>query len=376
MKVIFTILLLIPLLASYYLINKENFLFQQQADAFIIEHPEKLPRAEYAALMFPGFSNVIADLYWLQAIQYVGRNAVSSEYKKYFYEMMHLISELNPYFESPYILGQLLLPSWNNPNEDFTPEQMEEHTKRWEELWLKWIENFCDTDKIELIDMQDNLGMIIQDQKYKNPCRSFMIPYYLAYIYFYYMHDHSEAAKYYKVVSAQDDAPRWARILAGIMQGRAWEREKSLFMFLSLAQTVQQRDEACMILSSEIERIYNLYVSQNMPLTGEFLRETEILRDQVLPRLSDENEDVILSDTECSNFLTKAIRELSLLYLEQADAQYITDFPDEISAMTPERLFELWYINFIPTDYQQHWDYGIIYRYSEDSGRFDYQMGY
>jgi hypothetical protein len=56
----------------------------------------------------------------------------------------------------------------------------------------------------------------------------------------------------------------------------------------------------------------------------------------------------------------------------------VIDNPSEVSAMTPERLYEAWYINFIPTDYQQYADewYGIIYKYNSDIQRFDYEMYY
>ena len=64
------------------------------------------------------------------------------------------------------------------------------------------------------------------------------------------------------------------------------------------------------------------------------------------------------------------------MYLEEADAKYIIDHPGEISAMTPQALFDTGYINFIPTDYQQYKEegYGIIYIYNPKIGRFDYKM--
>lgn len=376
-KISVSFFLIIPLFVWYYLINSYNFYYKADATAFVVQHPETLPRAEYAAFLFPWFSNITADIYWLQAVQYIGRNAVSSEYRKYLYEMLHLITELNPYFESPYVIGQLLLPSGNDSmQENFTEEEKEIHVEKWKLLWLKWISNFCNEEKIQEIFAEENLREIIENTKYQNPCKSFQIPYYLAYIYFFYLKDYTQASQYYKVVSAQDDAPEWARILAAIMQGRWGERETSLYMFLSLAQTVQSKDEACILLSKEIENIYSYLRYQNIALTWELLSQIESLRDEILPPLSEENENSLLADTECSNYLTKAIRELALLYLEEADARYTTDFPNEISAMTPERLFELGYINYIPRDYQQYEDYGIRYLYSEESGRFDYEMGY
>jgi hypothetical protein len=84
----------------------------------IVEHPDLLPDSKTAKATSTGFKNLVADLYWLQAIQYIGGNAVSAEYKKYLFVILDLITDLNPYFESPYIIGQLLLPDHNDRYEN------------------------------------------------------------------------------------------------------------------------------------------------------------------------------------------------------------------------------------------------------------------
>jgi hypothetical protein len=148
-------------------------------------------------------------------------------------------------------------------------------------------------------------------------------------------------------------------------------------MFLSLAQNANSQDESCAILSSRLEEIYNEIKLNNIPLAWNFIRDIEIFSTQILPKFSEENEDRLLDDTQCTNFLAKAIREINLMYLEDADARYVWDHPGEFSAITPQRLLESWYINFAPTDYQQYqWDgYGIIYEYNDEIWRFDYKMG-
>lgn len=217
---------------------------------------------------------------------------------------------------------------------------------------------------------------IMSDPLIQNPCESYKIPYYLAYIYFFYLHDGLSAAKYYKVVAAQEDAPTGARVLAAIMQGKGGEREKSLYMFLSLARSLGTPDEACSFMSQKVEEAYS-YISKNkIPLSGEMLAAILSDRDQILPKLTEENEKDVLSDTQCTNYLAKATRELTLMYIEAADARYVADHPEEVSAKTPETLFEKGYISFIPRDYQQYSDYGIVYRYNSEIGRFDYEMGY
>jgi hypothetical protein len=43
--------------------------------------------------------------------------------------------------------------------------------------------------------------------EYKNPCIGYQVPFYLAYIYWFYMNKPLESAKYYKVASAVETSP-------------------------------------------------------------------------------------------------------------------------------------------------------------------------
>ncbi len=371
-------ILLIPVCFAFYYVNSLNYYKHNYIQSHNISHPENLPDSNTAKIVSFGFTNIMADIYWLETIQYIGGNVISGEYKKYLYAIIDLITDLNPYFESPYIVGQLLLPSSEKKYDEFHWDDVLKNIHDGEKLWLKWVRNFCDTEKVRAIKETDDLQAILSDPKYKNPCKSYKIPYYLAYIYYFYLRDGDEASQYYKVVSAQDDAPTGARTLAAIMQGKGWDREKSLYMFLSLAKSVSGAGESCALLTEEIQRVYNNISARNIPLTGELLAQIQYNRDSILPELSEENEDEVLDDTKCTNFLAKATREINLMYLEQADAKYIQDHPGEVSAKTPETLLKKWYITFIPTDYQQYKDkdYWIVYEYNDEIKRFDYTMSY
>jgi len=362
----------------FYYVNNNNYLQQKQIDAITVEHPENLPKSDIAKISSFWFMNISADLYWLKAIQYIGANVIQEDYKKYLWAMMSLITDLNPYFESPYIIGQLLLPGDKFNQDEENNQQDEINLKQAENLWLKWVENFCDLKKIDAIIKQEDLWKILVSPEYRNPCKSYKIPYYLAYIYYFYNYDNLSAANYYKIVSAQDDAPSWAKVLAAIMQWKWWEREKSLYMFLSLAESTGSRGEACSFMSSELRRIYTGLKNNSLPLEWDLVQEIENFSKQVLPELTEENEREVLDDTKCTNYLAKAIREINLMYIEEADAKYVRDNPGEVSAMTPEKLQEAWYIDFLPSDYQQYPDegYGIIYKYDSEIGRFDYEMDY
>ena len=372
-----TLLVGIPVLFWFYHINTSNYVVYKEIRNNVIQHPEKIPTSDLAKLSSFWFTHMMADMYWLETIQYIGGNVIGGEYKKYLYAMMDLITDLDPHFERPYIIGQLLLPSNEKAYEEFDGEALI-GIEQGKELWLKGVHFFCDADMIQKISSEYDLQKIISEEQYRNPCKAYKIPYYLAYIYYYYLQDNENASLYYKVVSAQEDAPQWAKILAAIMQGKAGKREKSLYMFLSLAKSTGSDQESCTLMTQELEKSYNFITQNNFPLIGEFIKNIELLSEQILPVLSEENENEVLDDTKCTNFLTKAIREINLMYLEEADAKYIIDHPGEISAMTPQALFDTGYINFIPTDYQQYKEegYGIIYIYNPKIGRFDYKMWY
>lgn len=359
---------------GFFVNNSQNYAVAKDIQRNFVNHPENLPTPEVAKLWSFWFANMAADIYWLQTIQYIWSNVVESEYKKYLYQMIELITELNPYFESPYVIGQLLLPSNENNYDDYSGKNITEDMLEAKALWLKGIKNFCDSKKISAIFKQENLWEIISNPQYKNPCESYKIPYYLAFTHYFYLKEPKKSAAYYKVVAAQNDAPEGAKILAAIMQWRSGEREKSLFMFLSLAQSLASENEACGVLTKNLEQVYYWLSEWILVLNGELIKNIQTVRDEVLPKLTDENEDEILDDTQCSNYLTKAIRELNLLYLQKADNAYILANPNVVSAMNPETLFSEWYIDFIPTDYQQYEDTGIIYRFDDEIGGFDFRM--
>ena len=63
-------------------------------------------------------------------------------------------------------------------------------------------------DKIEVIKKESNLEKIWTEDEYKDPCKSYNIPYYLAYLYYFYSNDPIKASTYYKIASANRDSPQ------------------------------------------------------------------------------------------------------------------------------------------------------------------------
>lgn len=369
MKKILFIVTLIFILFNFYKINELNYKKSKEIDASLVKHPENLPEKNFALQTSFWFRNIRADIYWLETIQYIWWNAVSSNYKKYLYVITDLITELNPHFKHPYIIAELLLPGWDRR----ALQKDDNYINQAEEIWLKWIKNFCDLEKINRIEKEDNLRKIWTLDEYKNPCKDYQIPYYLAYIYYFYKNDPLKSSLYYKVASASNANLDWIKIMAAIMQWKWWNREKSFFMFLNIAKTVELNNESCINFGSEMEKIWVQIFKQNIPLTGNYLKYILDIRRKFLWVFNEDKELEELSDTKCSNYVNKAIRELNLHYLEEANKKYMIDNNGNI-ARNWKALLNQWYINYLPIDFQQYETQWIIYEYNPDTKHYDYIM--
>lgn len=369
-KRIITITLIFFIFFTFFKINEKNYEKFNEIKTSLIKHPENLPKKEIAKSTSFWFENLKADIYWLKTIQYIWANAFHSEYKKYLFFILDLVTDLNPYFEKPYIIWQLLLPWYEERYEVITKDEQKIHTKQAELIWIKWIKNFCNADKIKLINEETDLIKIWSDKKYENPCLSYKIPYYLAYIYYHYNNDPLTSSKFYKISSANKDSLEWAKIMAAIMQWKWWEREKSFFMFLNLSNFIEPENEICNLFWKELENIWvQTFLKKEIILNWALLENIEDTRKKLLENIKDEE---INKESNCYNYINKSIRELNLEYLENANRNYLKDmWKNSINA---KQLFDDWYINYLPVDFQKYDNYYVIYIFNESTWHYDYDM--
>ena len=373
MKIIIILLILISIFSWFFYVNSLNYKKIREIKLKQVNHPEWLPTSEFAKATAFWFDNTKADIYWLETIQYVGSNALSSAYKKYLYKILNLVTDLNPYFLHPYKLGMLLLPDYNPRYEDLNEDQKLEYIKQAESLWLKWMKNFCDLKKVEAIKKQDDLQKIWTDEKYKNPCKTYEVPYYLAYIYYFYLKDPKKASDYYKIASANSDSVNWAKILAAIMKWKGWDREKSFLMFLNIWKSLDtSKDKVCSNFADILQNQIWFKIFRENKLDSNLIKYASDSREKLFWKY-DEDKDDLKSDSDCENYINKAIRELNLYYVEQANKKYLKDTWK--NAKNAKELYDKWYIKYLPTDYQQGEDYWIIYEYDDELVHFDYNMG-
>ncbi|MCT4617598.1 MAG: hypothetical protein N4A38_05320 [Candidatus Gracilibacteria bacterium] len=369
-KTLLIMFIIFGVISGFWQINNANYKKHLEIKQVKVDHPELLPDATSAKFISSGYSNVLADKYWLEAIQYIGGNAMASEYKKYLYEMTELITDLNPYFEKPYLITQLLLPNVNVRYENLSQEEIDKNLENSIKIGEKGVKNFCDATKIDTInnDKEFDLDKLTSEEKYKNPCISPMVPYYLGYIYHFYKKDGANAAKYYKITAANVDAPDGAKVLAAIMQGKGGDREKSILMFLNMAinMSVSEEDNQCKNFAIDIDNTI-----KQTAITGELL---EIIEENRKKLTGEEDVNKLILGNSCLNFVNKATRELNLFYLENANKDYYNKTGK--NADTPQILFNNGIINYIPIDFQQEKHNGIEYFYNPEIGKYDYKMAY
>jgi len=376
----------IIILISFWEINKLNYKKHREILYLYVSHPDKLPKKEIISLTSFWYKNLVADFYWLNTIQYIWSNVISSEYKKYLFVILDIITDLNPYFESPYKIWMLLLPNYNQRYEKLSLEEEKKYIEQANLIWLKWVRNFCISEKVDMIKKEFDLNKIISDEKYKDPCKSFDMPFNLAYVYFYYLKNPLESSNYYKVASANSNALKWAYTMASIMLGKWWSRQKAFHMMLNIAKSSEEnkkvdeeKNKLCYIYADEIEKKFDLYFNNPKLLSWKILENINQIRTEIFWDIKDnqnkEEKDKIFY-SNCVEYINKAHRELNLFYIEYANQKFKENNWWE-TAYTVKELFWSWYIDYIPIDFQQYNDkHGIIYKYEKEYDRFDYHIEY
>ncbi len=157
--------------------------------------PNVLDGDKISKLTF-GFDNLIADWYWLNAIQFYGGG---DPYGKYFQltSMMDNVTIINPKFYYPYIFSLLVLPNEN---------------------------------------MSDQ-ALSIGERGRKNFPDDWQIPYYMGAVYHIEKKDYQNAGKYLEIASQKKDVLPIAKLLAGIYYQKADQREIAYNIYQVILET-------------------------------------------------------------------------------------------------------------------------------------------
>ena len=351
---IFALLVLGAIYGFYYIATGINYTAHNTLRRSFIDHPEFIPSAQVVKIWSMGMQTLVADFYWLSAIQYIGSNAIKADYKKYLGVMLNLVTDLSPHFTYPYQIGMLLIPDINQRYEIMTDEQEKIHIQEAIDLGVKGVRNNCNMEKIEKISQEFDLNKLYNNQDLKEPCTEAMIPYYLGYVSYWNNNDPVAASKWFRVAGTHAAAPRGAQLMSAIMQGKTGGREKAIVMFLSIAESMDSDpNSTCRKVTAELRDILAPAFENQAKLTPAFLKQIEAIRVEAKAELWDKQEEIDRTDISsyCSSYLDKSVREMNLKYIQDADAEYFKKTGSH--ARNAKVLLDEGYISYLPEDYQK-----------------------
>ena len=171
-----------------------------------------------------------------------------------------------------------------------------------------------------------------------------MIPYYLAYVEYYNRKNADKASDYYRIAAANKDAPTGARMMSAIMKGKSGGREKSILMFLSIAESIEADKasaEACRTVSREMrDFLMKAFESGSQgEISSDFIRLAEAYRVDAVKGLGEDAQKTDGMDALCSTYLGKAMRELNLEFIARKDATFVKNGGKQV--IDAKELFDL-----------------------------------
>ncbi len=373
-------LTLILILGAFYgffeVATGQNYTAHNRLRRTFVDHPEFIPTKETVKIGSVGMDTVVADFYWLSAIQYIGSNALAADYKKYLGVMLNLITDVSPHFVYPYQIGMLLIPDVNQRYERITNEEEKFHIDESIELGKKGIKNNCDAEKIEKIGKIYDLNRLFADESLMEPCTDAMLPYYLGYVSYWNNNDPVGASLWFRVAGMHKAAPKGGRLMSAIMQGKTGDREKAIIMFLSLAESMDPNPKSvCSQVTAQLRELLTKAFANGAEIDPKLLQQVEEIRKKAKEDLGDKQEEIDRTDVSayCSSYFDKSVREMNLKFVQDADKRLFADSGEH--AVNAKELFDKKYITYLPRDYQKQSAGEVIYFYNHKIKNWDFEMG-
>lgn len=206
-----------------------------------------------------------------------------------------------------------------------------------------------------------------------------MIPYYMGYIYYFLENNPAQSARYYKIASAHSDGtPEFARTMYAIMSGKSGDREKSAYLFLSLALSDDPSSE-CSQAVNEIRILLGRYSFGELTKNPAYLKALnesfQAIAKNTLEKQGQSTTEENITANTCLSSLGKVVREHNLAYIETGDMTYREQ--NGRSAKNAQILKEAGYIDYLPQDFQRNGgdNFEVIYFYNDKTKSWDYRRG-
>jgi tetratricopeptide (TPR) repeat protein len=148
-----------------------------------------LPSGKFVEQLSLGYREVVADIVWLQAVQYYGDFRKGNHDLKYFRGLIDITTTLDPHFVFAYIFGALVVSE-------------------------------------DLGAFEEGMEML-KEGIARNP-RSWQLPFEIAFLNFIHRKDAEVAARYFELASTMPGAPEYTKRFAAFVYSKAGDTDSSI----------------------------------------------------------------------------------------------------------------------------------------------------
>jgi hypothetical protein len=173
---------------------------QQRPSSTRAEELSYLPNGKYLRVAALGYEQVVADLLWLKVVQHYGDGAETTEGFRWAYHAVDVLTDVDPTFAFAYQATGVMLTAWGHlPHE----------------------------------------SAAILAKGFRNNPHVWELPFFLAYDYYYELHQPKVAAEYLRMAAALPNAPEYLPKLAARMMVESGESGAALEFLQRLYQQTQ-----------------------------------------------------------------------------------------------------------------------------------------
>jgi hypothetical protein len=222
-----------------------------EAGLLYVRSPEAMKR------MALSYGPLLADLYWIRAIQHYGGDRLSGPQAQTTYQLLYplldLTTTLDPYFNIAYRFGAIFL-SEAYPGGPGRPDESVALLKK---------------------------AMVAMPQKWQ-------YPHDIGFVYYWRFRDYNSAALWFQRAAEKPNAPLWLKPLAASMLARGEDRAAARFLWQQIAQSeepwLRRTAERSILQLQAMDQIdqLNAVVKRFPPAAGELYSWPDLLRRHVL----------------------------------------------------------------------------------------------
>lgn len=135
------------------------------------------------------------------------------------------------------------------------------------------IQKLCDQQTVQKIQNRDDSIFLKELKNKTNPCKTYHLPYQLAFNYLYYMRDLNKAQKYFMLAALHHDAPPIASQMPAIIQTRGGDHQLAALMRIERYANTENSEFQQKFLYKSIQELSLHFLQKNKNITSSQIKE-------------------------------------------------------------------------------------------------------